>query len=241
MANHILFVFEGERTERQVYDNLSKHFVNENTITTCAFCADIYQLYEKVEADKYLDLFLLLKEMPQNKNTLNDFESSDFSQIYLFFDYDGHATKATDNKIIKLLSLFDEETDFGKLYLSYPMVEALKHYGDNIDFEVLEVKAKENIRYKERVDIEAHIDFKQIKKYDMKIWGILIQEHLKKMNKIVEDSYTLPDRNYEQNEIFENQLNKHIIPNNMVAVLSSFPIFLFDYYGKDTLEKKLRI
>ena len=75
----------------------------------------------------------------------------------------------------------------------------------------------------------------------MKIWGILIQEHLKKMNKIVEDSYTLPDRNYEQNEIFENQLNKHIIPNNMVAVLSSLPIFLFDYYGKDTLEKKLRI
>lgn len=61
------------------------------------------------------------------------------------------------------------------------------------------------------------------------------------MNKLIEDRYTMPVKSYTQLEVFENQLTKHIKPNNSVAVLSAFPIFIFDYYGRETLEQRLGI
>ena len=51
----------------------------------------------------------------------------------MFFDYDGHAPLADDEKIKELLILFNEETSFGKLYISYPMIEALKHINESKD------------------------------------------------------------------------------------------------------------
>jgi len=30
MSNNILFVFEGEKTEKQIIDNLTKYFVNDD-------------------------------------------------------------------------------------------------------------------------------------------------------------------------------------------------------------------
>lgn len=65
MINRILFVFEGERTENLVYDSLSKHFLDKDLIITCAYCAEIYQLYEEIKEDEYLDVFPLLKEKEQ--------------------------------------------------------------------------------------------------------------------------------------------------------------------------------
>ncbi len=46
MSNHILFVFEGEKTEKQITDNLTKYFINddENTIVQCAYCNNILNI-----------------------------------------------------------------------------------------------------------------------------------------------------------------------------------------------------
>lgn len=56
----------------------------------------------------------------------------DFSEVYLFFDYDAHQTnlgKAVNEDVIRqMLESFDNETENGKLYISYPMVEALRDY-----------------------------------------------------------------------------------------------------------------
>ena len=41
---------------------------------------------------------------------------------------------ADDSKIKEMLQFFDNETENGMLYISYPMVEAIRHYKDMNSF-----------------------------------------------------------------------------------------------------------
>lgn len=233
MPNNILFVFEGERTEKQITDSLTQYFVNDadNTIVQCVYCNNIYNLHKVIAEDEDLDTFSLLKEIQKNKQTLASFNRNDFAEIYLFFDYDGHDTSANDEKVKEILTFFNEETDSGKLYMSYPMVEALKHIPISINFKDLKVAAKSNIRYKQLVNSDAKKELIQFKKYTEDIWISLIELHLKKMHFITDNQYIIPTENKAQLKIFLKQLEKYINVDATVAVLSAFPIFLFDYYG----------
>lgn len=231
MSNSILFVFEGEKTEQQITDNLTQYFVNENTNIQCAFCADVYQLYSKIWNDPDLDTFSILKNRHQNASILADYNRNDFAEIYLFFDYDGHANNASDQTILDLVQFFDEETDTGKIYFSYPMVEAIKHISSSIDFEHLKVPATENINYKSLVNAEGANHLNNLSSLTKENWNELIEMHLKKMNAIVNDSFTMPSSIIAQLEIFKNQLLKYIQFDSTISVLSAFPIFIFDYYG----------
>jgi len=236
----ILFVFEGEKTEKQITNNLKKYFISENSVIECAYCANIYKLYKEISEDEDLDTFQLLKETPQNKEILSTFNRNDFAEIYMFFDYDGHDTLADDKKVNEIINFFNEETETGKIFISYPMVESLKHYSDLIDFKKLKVSAKHNIKYKNLVDNDAQNDLKQFSKYSKQIWISLIDMHLRKANYIANNYYTIPLKNsITQNAIFINQLDKYIKVDSTVAVLSSFPAFLFEYYGYDYIVKFL--
>lgn len=237
--SNILFVFEGERTEKQISDNLTKHFVNDNTIVQCAYCNNIYKLHKEISADNDLDTFLLLKELPSNREVLSQFSSDDFAEIYMFFDYDGHDTSAADKKIKEALKFFNEETNTGKLYVSYPMVEALKHIKNSNDFKDLKVEAKSNINYKHLVSIQAKKELINFNSYTKETWLMLIDFHLRKMNYITNGSYIFPLSIIAQNIIFSKQEEKYINIDSTVAVLSSFPIFLFEYYGHEFITNLL--
>ena len=261
MSNNILFVFEGERTEGIITKSLEKNILNDSFFIKCAFDAEIYQLYRELNDDDFLDPFTLIKNRnAYNKKLLKDYSRIDFAEIYLFFDYDGHATHADDDKLKKLIAFFDEETDKGKLYISYPMVESVRHISDYNGFKDSTVKCKgKNCPYqdiceeKEACFEEPHYKFKvakesipqlsNINKYDGKVWKRIIEVHLKKMNHIVNGSFSLPKSIIFQITIFSIQLEKHINKKcPEVAVLSSFPIFLHDYFGNkkilDFIENK---
>lgn len=231
MPSTILFVFEGTNPEQKITKGLTKHFVNENTNVECAFYGEIYQLYRKLQEDTDLDTFELIKTRLDNSLLLEDYNRSDFAEIYLFFDYDGHATNANDNHITEMLEFFDQETESGKLYISYPMAEALRHISDRIEFNELSVPAKKNINYKEMVGNEGDSDLQNLKNLPLTKWLFLLEMHLKKMNWIVNDSFTLPSSLITQLEIFANQLEKFIEKDESVAVISGFPVFILDYYG----------
>lgn len=242
MPNKILFIFEGEKTEAQIISSLQTFFVNENTTIECVYCAEIYQIYKEIAADKDLDTFNLIKERNiKNEAILNGYTRDDFAEIYMFFDYDGHAPLADDNKLKELLEFFKEETDKGKLYVSYPMVEALKHICNYETFKDLTVECKKNISYKNIVHTSCIKGLRNFNKYDLKTWKQLINVHLKKMNFIVNDSYTLPSDIIFQRIIFSKQLEKHININATVAVLSAFPVFLHDYYGCEEIKKRIEL
>ncbi|OCH11038.1 hypothetical protein [Aliivibrio sp. 1S128] len=238
MVNYILFVFEGQVTEHDIMKNMQNYYLNSKTdgvYLLSSNCGDIYSLYGKLQDDSDLDIFPLLKKKQANSH-LKDIKRNQISEIYLFFDYDGHAPAATDDKLLELLKHFCDETDNGKLYISYPMVESLKHVTDD-DFNSLTVKAKENIGYKKIASEQCKRENISFKKLTHDSWKSLNLAHLKKMNHLVNDKNEVPTSIYEQFTILKNQIEKHIAPNNEVAVLSSYPIFLFDYYGVEAIEE----
>jgi len=250
MSNNILFVFEGEKTEEQIVFNLQKHFVSQSPIIRCVYGAEIYQIYKDIVSDEDLDTFNLIKERYQIKNeSLKDYTRDNFAEIYLFFDYDAHSTLADDDKLKKLLDFFNEETNKGKLYISYPMVEALRHISDYNTFKDVEVKCKGgNCRYKkdcenqedcinephykEIASKESSPQFCNINRYTNTTWKEVIKAHLSKMSYIVTGKYEYPSKIETQLNIFSKQLEIHINKKcPKVSVLSAFPVFIHDYYG----------
>lgn len=268
MSTNILFIFEGKSTEEKIVKSLENHFLKENmignTIIKCAFEAEIYQLYRKIKEDDDFDTFNILKERNSStKELLEKYDRTDFSEIYLFFDYDGHAplassqdqfgnkVKSGDDKIVDMLALFDNETEKGKLYISYPMVESLWHIISFETFFELKVKCKgkncENIEnckekdacfekphYKETVSNESITQLSNINGYTKETWKKLINVHLFKMNFIVNNINDYPKTLESQSNIFSNQLEKYIKkPCPKVSVLSAFPVFIHDYFGNN--------
>lgn len=233
MANCILLVFEGAVTEKLVWDNINKHYLcdHESPIICGIYGNEIYSLFHKMKKDPDLDLFLLLKENEANTDLLKDISKDQVSEIYLFFDYDGHAGGASDEKLQSMLSFFNEETENGKLYISYPMVEAVKHISKSAAFNDLRVKCKENIQYKALVRNDVDAIYSSLNKYTSDQWKFIFSEHCKKLNALMLDEYVFPSNYFDQLAVFGKQKEKHIDTENMVAVLSAFPVFLIDYYG----------
>lgn len=91
----ILFIFEGNKREPQLFSSMQKLFFPKgNEAIICSFGNNIYELYRKMqEMDGVGDVVSILREKSKDKedNPFKDVvSSSDFSEIYLFFDYDFH-------------------------------------------------------------------------------------------------------------------------------------------------------
>jgi hypothetical protein len=202
----------------------------------CAFCTHIYALNNKLIKDPDQDVFILLRDMPHNTH-LKSISKKKVSEIYMFFDYDGHVPGASDENLKSLVSTFDDETENGKLFISYPMVEALKHPCIVSDFKSAVVTSEKS--YKTFVNKECtqknkpYVDFNQ---YTNKQWKYLIDEHTEKMNYIMEGEYKSPTKYFSPKDIFLMQQKSYITPSNKVSVLSGFPVFLVDFYGVSKLE-----
>ncbi|MDK2777563.1 MAG: hypothetical protein KYX62_07880 [Pseudomonadota bacterium] len=243
MASYTLFIYEGEKTERHIHESMVSAVLNDvpNTVELCAYCTHIYTFSKKLREDEDLDAFVLLSSMPKNKH-LKGIRRSQVSEIYLFFDYDGHVDGASDETLQGLLEVFCDETDKGRLYFSYPMVEALKHAAIRTCFSK-EFAASQR-RYKN--------DVKEICKRDNSFynnliglrsdhWKLLVERHLMKANSLVYGDYILPEGVISQQQILDKQIEKHIQPNGKVSVLSAFPLFLLEYYGIESLLQRFQL
>ena len=247
----ILFVFEGINPESQIFEKLSQNYFvdSRSNHIKAIFGQDIYELYRLLKKENgFRDLLDIIKEKTpdKDKEILEGVLRKHISDIYLVFDYDGHATKATDDDLKEMLAYFkeaepeDEEFDRDniKLYISYLMSEAIKHLKSGINFQDVIVDAKENINYKNLVSQNCDNIFNQIKKWELNHWAVIIHEHCCKLNFVTTNSFAFPNCTFEQLEVFEAQLEKYIIPANKVAVLSAFPVLLLDYYGAEGLHNK---
>ena len=232
MSNYILFVFEGEVREKQIFESLKRYFFNEGirSILISAYCSNIYSLYHKLDNDPDLELFPLLKNNPRNSH-LSGISRDDVSETYLFFDHDGHDTAASHKKLDTMLYLFSEETDHGKLYISYPMVEAIKHLNDSTPFKDVVFQIHAGVSYKESVAKSGAPHYRNIPFLSHARWKKIVAEHCKKLNFLMTNEFEFPTSLTSQPAILSIQKVKHIDTKNEVAVLSGFPIFIIDYYG----------
>jgi hypothetical protein len=238
----IAIISEGEKTEKQIIENLRTHFFTQTDleIEFLPFKTNIYGLYNVIKDDEFIDIIELLKERESDAaDKLENLTKNDISQIYLFFDYDGHAKKDdpdADNIVAQMIEIFNNETENGKMYVSYPMVEAVKHLkNDEASFKNQIVPAKENIHYKNIVATES--DFQNLTQLRVSDWFFITDQNLKKVNFIFTNQFEVPDYDIytdhmTQNTILQQQRDKYIDVDQTVAVLSAFPFFIIDYFGR---------
>jgi hypothetical protein len=241
MAEGILFIFEGKIKEPQIYKNMaSLFFKDKNKVHIyTTFKTVIYTLWKEINKIGFIDdinIIDLLKEYDDEcRHELSTISSRNISQIYLFFDHDGHATNASDDKLKEMVEYFDNEFDKGKLFISYPMAESLQDLQGTVPFQNKVFPIVENQAYKKTV--RQTTIYNHINQLDMDCWNILLEKNSYKANLIVEGAFSKPEVIHSQPTIFQHQLEKHIIPNAEVSILSAFPLFLIDYFGLSLIEK----
>lgn len=235
-----LFVFEGEKAEPNYFKSLIKAFFSgeESYILVC-FQNDIYELYKTLEKDEDLDPFEVIRELnpaAKTQESLAGLRRDQISQIYLFFDMEPCDTLYSDEKLRNMLELFNNETESGKLFISYPMAEALRDVGSHDDYlsltvDLLRCKGK---TYKRLSSERGNPKYQDARKIDKPLWQGLVDVNMRKANGMVSGEYALTTQ-VSQSSIANAQLDDYL-PNGEVAILSAFPIFLADYFGQKVYE-----
>lgn len=253
----ILFVFEGTRREPDIFRTLEFLFFPKGQTIVCAFGNNIYELYRQlVQLDGAGDIVSLLRDIYRD-NPDNPFspevKSSDFSEIFLFFDYDFQNKNITlaqmNQQVTEMLTLFDDETENGKLYINYPMIEAIRYTKELPDDHYYEYTVSRTAcRDKGFKDLAQQfsaygsldfivLDFRREpsrRKCDKvkQNWSLLEKQTVVKANYICNETLSMPinKETISQIRIFEAQLSKYINPKNEVSILSAFPLFNYDYF-----------
>ena len=249
----ILFVFEGEEREPGLFRTLERLFFKKQDYIICSFGNNIYELYQQMHSygddGEFVDV---LKEYLAKKGdkTLSGIRSSQISEVFLFFDYDfqnSHLSLDEMNKRLEsMLELFDEETGNGKLYINYPMVESIRYTKElpddkYVNYVVTRTECRNFKRLANEFCVYENLDYIILKQSEKPSkerysfvkdnWKCLVDMNVKKANFLVSGHNVLPveKSTIGQRFIFDAQLEKFVGENECVAVLNSFPLFLFEY------------
>jgi len=262
----ILFVFEG-KDDKTYFESVKRLFFPEKSETfVCTYNSNIYSLYTKLkDHDAINELFevdtvSVLKEILLEKGdeTLKNIREDEVSEIYLFFDYDFQEKTRTleenNHRLSEMLEYFTDETDKGKLYISYPMVESIRYTKELPDNDYWNyVVSRQQCQKKSFKQLVHEFSFYGSNEYIAPIikekdstslqknkldtakqnWKYLVEMNTSKANFICNGNNVIPESVDAQKDIFEGQLSKYVNTTRCeVAILSAFPIFLFDYFGR---------
>ena len=242
----ILFIFEGDKYEPPLYEGIKAlFFPKSNDQVICSFCSSIYTFYKRLkdEFDGFADVVDVLKtELAKTdpQNELFGYKSADFESIYLFFDYDFYRGNLTTKnaQIRELLEYFNEETENGRLFISYPMIESIQYTKELPDSNFYEYRVKREDSIGEKFKKEAR-QFCYYRGYtflkDADNWKHIVRQNVFKANYLTKGTLSWPadKEDVGQKCVFEAQLSKHVVPKEEVAILNAFPLFLYYYFKAD--------
>lgn len=275
----ILFIFEGGVREPALYKTMKYLFLSDSIKDDIivSYCSNIYSLYQKMkELDAFdedidsADVVAVLKEQlansPNQQDELAKIESSDsISEVYLFFDYDLKridelnklSVEEQNCQIKELLDYFDNETEHGKLFIDYPMVESIRYFKKELPDEdyvtyvtdmfigkAFKKEAAEtfypslqfitfNLNKSNELKIpltkEKELDLEKINRVKTN-WLFIKDLNVKKANYICSGTNDFPEMKdtINQQNIFTGQIEKYL-PDGKIAILNSFPLFLYEY------------
>lgn len=236
MANRLLFIVEGDKSEPDILKNMEKIILKETNSIICSFENNIYELYKKMRTSENLNIVEVLNKI---KNI--ELIPEEFTDIFLFFDYDGHDSKANDEKIIEMLEFFNNSTTNGKLYINYPMVESIKII--SLEAEKLFYDIAECSSFKDFIDKVGENRLNNVKRYNYEIWQEIIYKNLFKVNFLLNDNFNNLDLEKIYLElkdglkIFLKQKEKYIDKEKKILILNSFPIFICNFIKKSYFKK----
>ncbi len=245
MSDIVLLIFEGEKTELQIFDNIKFFFGNLSSRSElyAFYKTNLHILWEEMKDDPDLDIVEILRSRSEeNKKTLQDISRDMISQVFLFFDSDLHAARIKSVHSINLkeaLEYFNEETEHGKLYLSYPMVEAIKDcYKDKEKcYETCIWPIEKSTEYKAAVGRKSDFSDLRPNKFNMEAWHFIIGVNYEKATCLVHGENGIPGyteaKKITQRKIYENQFAFFIKNSNTVIILSAFPFFIVEYFSEE--------
>ena len=220
-------------------------FPRSNDQVLCTFCSSIYTFFKRLKDDydgygDVVDVLKSEKEKVDPNNEIFKYKSADFAAIYLFFDYDFYRgdIDTKNAQIIELLQYFNEETENGKLFISYPMVESIQYTKELPDkqFYTYTVSREDSVgeKFKKTARKFCHYEGYAYLK-DETNWKHLIWQNVCKANMLTTGNLSWPEQkdDVEQIPIFNAQVEKHVTKNDEVAILNAFPIFLYYYFPQE--------
>ncbi len=232
MRSKILLIVEGEKEEPRILGSNSHGLLSliGSDYDIVTFSNPIYELYDAYKKGDYDDIVSYLrveKGLEIDKNILS---KNAFSSIYLVFDFEPHYHKYKDSKIKDILNVFNNETELGKLYINYPMVESFYYLKNIPDLEYLGRKISLNNfngkDYKKLVNNETIL---KKNKLSNKQLCYIIWINYNKVRKIINSK----EINHEL--ILDEQL-KLKKSTNELYILSTFPLLILDYNYDKTIE-----
>lgn len=263
----ILFVFEGVQREPDIFKTLEQLFFthpsgNSDEILIYPYGTSFHTLYNNLNKENISLLEHLREKAKNNKNNklrkyydvFLGYLESDFSEVFLFFDYDFHVKSMPLDKwneeLDKMLSMFDNETENGKLYISYPMVESIRFTKQLPDSQYytycvakkdcIKIPGNPHSGFKHLASQFSYynsLSFIQLNDNNLtdvtKNWQHLIQQNVSKANYICSGNNTMPihKEDIAQKVIFDKQLTKFVNQTNVrVSILNAFPLFLYEYF-----------
>ena len=243
MAN-ILFLFEGAVTENQYYKVIEKSLEGKITSNVNFYCykTNIYTLYDELKRDPSLDILSLIIEKARRQNETEDLEmlsNNNFGEIFLIFDLDPQDERYNENKIDKMLNFFDNETEHGKLYINYPMVESFKHFTEIPDenYNEYKIKLTQCSTYKKEVaKLSCINDYRKVSKEQF--FCISKQNALKAsilINKNERCDFESYRKFITQKNIYKVQ-KEEIDRKGELYILNTFCLWPLDYFRKEFYE-----
>ncbi|PKG37662.1 hypothetical protein [Psychromonas sp. Urea-02u-13] len=228
--SNILCIFEGEKREIQYFKTLKNVYFSELSILVCSYGNDIYELYKELKEDEDLDVIELLREsknVPKNEEILEGYERDNFNQVFLFFDIECQDDQFNTDHLLSLIDIFSEETENGKVFISYPMIEAIRDiptYEEYISHKVT-IENCTGKKYKS-LSVNGLQTFNDPRHSSKEDWNQLVKINVEKGNYITlgikGEFINVP----EQKEIAVKQISS-IAEENRIFVLSSYPLFIF--------------
>lgn len=231
MANsnnkRILIVVEGKKTEPYILKKSKNNLLSlvDLDYEITVFANPIYELYDAYKKGEYDDLVSYL-HYEKNLELPDDvLPKQAFSAIYLIFDFESQYQKYSDEKIKELLELFNNETENGKLYINYPMIESFYHLKSFPDYEYNDRKISTlnltSESYKTLVNQEAKIAKNKITKKHL---CYIIMQNYNKAKYITKSREK--EINYQKVLDVELEMKK---TKSEIFVLSTLPLLLIDY------------
>lgn len=242
----ILCVFEGKR-ETVWFDIIHSLYIKDEIVKYFVVSSTFHSLYKKLKENEW-DLVPALKMMERERglNLLQEYSASSFSEIYLFFDYDPHDSHndidILNNELKDMLDYFNEETENGKMFVNYPMLEALLYTKKlpDVQYYTYEFLISRCSAFKQEA---ASFSFYKSHNFitDSKPervdhvrnnWNALILQNAAKANYICTGAHVLPEKKeyISQINIFNSQNERYtnkVEPS--ISVLSGLALFLYDY------------
>ena len=234
MKSKILLIVEGQKDEPRILGSESHGLLSlvGGDYEIVPFKNPIYELYDAYMNNEYDDLVSFLRYEKGLKIDNDVLSKNAFSAMYLVFDYEPQDHKYSDSKIKELLTIFNNETELGKLYINYPMVESYYHLealpDRNYNDRVVSLENLNGKKYKKIVNEVTCLKKNKITNKDL---CYIIMHNYNKAKLLTKAK----ENNLDYLKILEVELNLKKSKNE-IYVLSTFPLLTIDYNYEKTME-----